>query len=79
MSRRHVASGGPLEESGGYSRALAVGDLCWIVGTTDAGPDGILCTRAMQPGRRAPRSVCQMSTGWALVRAAQTTVHRAGR
>ena len=40
MTRRHVASGGPWEESGGYSRALAVGDRCYVAGTTDAGPDG---------------------------------------
>ena len=49
MSRRHVASGGPWEESGGYSRALAVGDLCWIAGTTDAGPDG----ESLHPGDAA--------------------------
>lgn len=46
MSRRHVSSGGPWEESGGYSRALAVGDLCYVAGTTDAGPDG----ESLHPG-----------------------------
>ena len=40
MSRRHVSSGGPWEESAGYSRAIAVGDACFVSGTTDAGPDG---------------------------------------
>ena len=40
VSRRHVGSGGPWEASGGYSRALAVGDACFVAGTTDAGPDG---------------------------------------
>lgn len=40
MTRTHVATGGPWEESAGYSRALAVGDLCHVAGTTDAGPDG---------------------------------------
>jgi enamine deaminase RidA (YjgF/YER057c/UK114 family) len=40
MSRRHVASGGPWEADAGYSRALAVGDACFVAGTTDAGPDG---------------------------------------
>lgn len=40
MSRRHVASGGPWEGVYGYSRAVAVGDTCFVAGTTDAGPDG---------------------------------------
>ena len=40
MSRRHVSSGGPWEASAGYSRAIAVGDACFVSGTTDAGPDG---------------------------------------
>jgi enamine deaminase RidA (YjgF/YER057c/UK114 family) len=40
MSRRHVGSGGPWEASAGYSRAVAVGDSCYVAGTTDAGPEG---------------------------------------
>lgn len=40
MSRRHVTSGGPWEVAAGYSRAIAVGDACFVSGTTDAGPDG---------------------------------------
>jgi enamine deaminase RidA (YjgF/YER057c/UK114 family) len=35
-----VSSGGPYEARYGYSRAIAVGDSCWVAGTTDAGADG---------------------------------------
>jgi enamine deaminase RidA (YjgF/YER057c/UK114 family) len=35
-----VSSGGPWEVAAGYSRAIAVGDACFVAGTTDAGPDG---------------------------------------
>jgi enamine deaminase RidA (YjgF/YER057c/UK114 family) len=45
-SRRRIGSGGPWEASTGYSRAIAVGDSCWVAGTTDAGPDG----RSAHPG-----------------------------
>ena len=38
--RRRISSGGPWEASAGYSRAIVVGDACWVAGTTDAGPDG---------------------------------------
>jgi enamine deaminase RidA (YjgF/YER057c/UK114 family) len=44
--RRLVSSGGPWEASAGYSRAVVVGDGCWVSGTTDAGPDG----RSRHPG-----------------------------
>ena len=46
MTRRLVASGGPWEATAGYSRAIVVGDTCWVAGTTDAGPDG----RSRHPG-----------------------------
>ncbi len=39
--RRRVSSGGPWEAVAGYSRAVVVGDSCWVAGTTDAGPDGL--------------------------------------
>ena len=38
--RRLVSSGAPWEATAGYSRAVVVGDGCWVAGTTDAGPDG---------------------------------------
>ena len=38
--RRRISSGGPWEVAAGYSRAIVVGDGCWVAGTTDAGPDG---------------------------------------
>jgi enamine deaminase RidA (YjgF/YER057c/UK114 family) len=39
--RRRISSGGPWEAVAGYSRAIVVGDTCWVAGTTDAGPDGV--------------------------------------
>lgn len=44
--RRRISSGGPYEAVAGYSRAIVVGDSCWVAGTTDAGPDG----RSKHPG-----------------------------
>ena len=44
--RRRISSGGPWESVAGYSRAIVVGDSCWVAGTTDAGPDG----RSSHPG-----------------------------
>jgi Putative translation initiation inhibitor, yjgF family len=47
--RRRISSGGPWEALAGYSRAIVVGDSCWVAGTTDAGPDG----RSRHPGDTA--------------------------
>jgi enamine deaminase RidA (YjgF/YER057c/UK114 family) len=46
VTRRLVATGGPWEATGGYSRAVVVGDTCWVAGTTDAGPT----RRSQHPG-----------------------------
>lgn len=46
MARRLISSGGPYEGPYGYSRAVVVGDSCWVAGTTDAGSDG----RSAHPG-----------------------------
>jgi enamine deaminase RidA (YjgF/YER057c/UK114 family) len=51
-ARRRVSSGGPYEGRYGYSRAIAVGDSCWVAGTTDAGPDGT----SLHPGDAAAQT-----------------------
>jgi enamine deaminase RidA (YjgF/YER057c/UK114 family) len=50
--RRLVSSGSPYEARFGYSRAVAVGDSCWVAGTTDAGSDGI----SLHPGDAAAQA-----------------------
>ena len=52
MTRRRISSGGPWEASAGYSRAIVVGEACWVAGTTDAGPDG----RSRHPGDPAAQA-----------------------
>jgi enamine deaminase RidA (YjgF/YER057c/UK114 family) len=61
-ARRLISSGGPYEASIGYSRAVVVGDSCWVSGTTDAGPDG----RSLHPGDAG----AQARAAWRIVEAA---------
>jgi enamine deaminase RidA (YjgF/YER057c/UK114 family) len=60
--RQRISSGGPWEESGGYSRAIVAGDTCYVSGTTDAGPGG----RSLHPGDVA----AQAHAAWDIVAAA---------
>jgi enamine deaminase RidA (YjgF/YER057c/UK114 family) len=46
VSRQRVSSGGPWEARYGYSRVAGAGDMAFVAGTTDAGPDG----RSLHPG-----------------------------
>ena len=79
MGRRRISSGGPWESSAGYSRAIVVGDGCWVAGTTDAGPDG----RSRHPGDVAgqARSVLEIiasaleAGGFALVDVVRTRMY----
>ena len=46
MARQRVSSGGPWEARFGYSRVAVAGDMAFVAGTTDAGPEG----QSLHPG-----------------------------
>ncbi len=56
--RRTILSGGPWELRAGYSRAVVVGDSCFVAGTTDAGPDGT----AVHPGSPGEQARAALAT-----------------
>src|SRR4051812_19266239 len=60
--RRLITSGSPYEGRYGYSRAVVVGDSCFVAGTTDAGPDGV----SSHPGSAGD----QARASWRIVEAA---------
>jgi enamine deaminase RidA (YjgF/YER057c/UK114 family) len=63
--RRLISSGGPFEAAFGYSRAVVVGDSCWVSGTTDAGPDG----ESLHPGDAG----AQAGAVWQIIETALTS------
>ena len=54
MTRRSVQTGAPWEEIAGYARAVRVGNVIHVSGTTAQGPDGELVGRG-DPGAQARR------------------------
>ena len=74
-SRRTFTSGGPFEARYGYSRAVVVGDTCWIAGTTD--PQGMDHPEAAVQARAAFAVIerALIDAGFALSDAVRTRMY----
>ena len=42
LKRENFSSGAPLEEKIGYSRAVKIGNMVWVGGTTTTTPEGVV-------------------------------------
>ncbi len=63
MNRLHISSGTPWEPLAGYARALRVGNVVYVSGTTATGTDGDLVGRD-DPEAQARQTVANIA--WAL-------------
>jgi enamine deaminase RidA (YjgF/YER057c/UK114 family) len=77
--RRTIASRRPLESVIGYSRAVAVGNMCFIAGCTALGPDGAARVKGDMEGQARPalETVRQalVTAGFVMADVARTVIY----